>query len=205
MSRYSNRRWVILPIATIDDDSAQILGEEFTYLETVVDEETGEESTVERTEIPVIGNRYIDSAIESSRGSLRLSLDGSKTILKWEGETPEVFEGMDTYTHSEILAELAGPDWTSNKEPGQAAASSQSYVKYRAKSTAAERLAEFPDGHGVIAYRSTKTFGGSAIVLSNDEQKQYLNPEELEELANQTVGDDEWVEWIERYAPDPVT
>ena len=200
MSRYSNRRWVILPIATIDDDSAQILGEEFTYLETVVDEETGEESTVERTETPVIGNRYIDSAIESSRASLRLSLDGSKTILKWEGETPEVFEGMETYTHSEILAELAGPAWTSNEEPGQAAAASQSYVKYRAKSSAQERLAEFPEGHGITALRSTKTFGGSAIILSNDGQKQYLNAEELEDL--EPVGDEEWVEWLARYAPE---
>jgi len=204
MSRYSNRRWVILPIATIDDDSAQILGEEFTYLETVVDEETGEESTVERTETPVIGNRYIDSAIESSRGSLRLSLDGSKTILKWEGETPEVFEGMDTYTHSEILAELAGPDWTSNEEPSETTSTGgASYVKFRAKSSAQERLAELPEGHGVIAYRSTKTFGGSALVISTDSQRDLLTAEELEDL--ETVGDDEWVEWIDRYAPEQVT
>ena len=190
MSRYSNRRWVILPIATID------LGDK--YETQSVPDEDGE--LVEQEVL--VGNTYIESAIESSKQTLRLSLDGSKTILKWDGETPEVFDGMDTYTHSEILEELAGPAWTSNEEPEQAAASSQSYVKYRAKSTAAERLAEFPEGHGVIAYRSTKTFGGSAIVLSNDEQKQYLNPEELEELANQTVGDDEWVEWLARYEPE---
>ena len=116
MSIYNNRRWVILPIATIDDDSAQILGEEFTYLETVVDEETGEESTIEKTETPVIGNRYIECAIESSRDSLRLSLDGTKTILKWDGETPEPFAGMSTFSHQEILEELAGADWTSQED-----------------------------------------------------------------------------------------
>ena len=203
MSIYSNRRWVILPNATIDDDSAQILGEEFTYLETVVDEETGEESTIEKTETPVIGNRYIDSAIESSRDSLRLSLDGTKTILKWDGDTPEVFDGMDTYTHSEILEELAGPEWTSNEEPSETTATGASYVKFRAKSSAQERLAEFPEGHGVIAYRSTKTFGGSALVISTDAQRDLLTAEEIEDL--ETVGDDEWVEWIDRYAPEQVT
>ena len=105
---------------------------------------------------------------------------------------------MDTYTHSEILTELAGPAWTSNEEPEAAAA--QSYVKYRAKSSAQERLAEFPEGHGITALRSTKTFGGSAIILSNDTQKQYLNAEELEDL--ETVGDQEWVEWLARYEPE---
>jgi hypothetical protein len=148
----------------------------------------------------LVGNTYIESAIESSKATLRRSLDGSKTILKWDGETPEVFEGMDTYTHAEILEELAGPAWTSNEEPGQAAVSSQSYVKYRAKSSAQERLAELPEGHGITALRSTKTFGGSAIILSNDSQRQYLNAEELEDL--EPVGDEEWVEWLARYAPE---
>ena len=193
MSRYSNRRWVILPIATIDLEDK--------YETQSLPDENGE--LVEQEVF--VGNPYIDAAIETSKQTLRLSLDSSKTILKWDGETPEVFEGMDTYTHSQILEELAGPAWTSNEEPGQAAASSQSYVRYRAKSTAAERLAEFPEGHGITALRSTKTFGGSAIIVTNDEQKQYLNAEELEELESQTVGDAEWVEWIERYAPDPVT
>jgi hypothetical protein len=78
--------------------------------QTVIDEE-GEETT----EQVVVGNTFIDAAIESSKNTLRLSLDGTKTILKWDGETPEPFEGMDTYTHAEILAELAGADWTSQE------------------------------------------------------------------------------------------
>lgn len=105
MSNYANRKWVIMTLEAIDD------GDNYEE-QTVIDEETGEETT----EQVVVGNTYIDAAIETSKQSLRLSLDGSKTILKWDGETPEVFEGMDTYTHSEILSELAGPDWTSQED-----------------------------------------------------------------------------------------
>ena len=45
---------------------------------------------------------------------IRKSLDGSKTILKWEGDTPAVFDGMTTYNHSEILTELNKSEWTVN-------------------------------------------------------------------------------------------
>ncbi len=105
MSIYNNRRWVILPIATINAG-------DITEEQVVIDEETGEETT----EQVVVGNTYIDAAIESSKATLRLSVDGTKTILKWDGETPEPFEGMDTFTHAEILAELAGADWTSQED-----------------------------------------------------------------------------------------
>ena len=47
---------------------------------------------------------------------LRKSLDGNKTVLKWEGDTPSCFEDMKIYTHSEILTELRKADWTSNDE-----------------------------------------------------------------------------------------
>jgi hypothetical protein len=43
---------------------------------------------------------------------LRKSLDGTKTVLKWDGDTPACFDGITTYNHSEILAELSGSDWT---------------------------------------------------------------------------------------------
>ena len=45
---------------------------------------------------------------------IRKSLDNSKTILKWDGDTPAVFNGMTTYNHSEILTELAKSEWTAN-------------------------------------------------------------------------------------------
>tara|TARA_B100000513_G_scaffold30193_1_gene11682 strand:- start:1303 stop:1626 length:324 start_codon:yes stop_codon:yes gene_type:complete len=102
MSNYANRKWVIMTLADIDAG-------DITEEQVVIDEETGEETT----EQVVVGNTFIDAAIESSKATLRLSVDGTKTILKWDNETPEPFEGMDTYTHAEILAELAGPDWTS--------------------------------------------------------------------------------------------
>ena len=43
----------------------------------------------------------------------RRSLDGSRVVLKWAtGYPPPVLpEGATTYTHAEILAVLAGPEW----------------------------------------------------------------------------------------------
>ena len=110
---------------------------------------------------------------------------------------------MTTYTHAEILEELSGAEWTSNEDPEQTAGLSESYVKYRAKSSAQKRLAEFPEGHGVIAYRSTKTFGGSALVISTDTHRQLLTVDENKNL--EPVGDKEWEAWIDRYAPEQVT
>ena len=52
------------------------------------------------------------NAIQSGVGTLRKTLDGKKAILKWDGDTPSVFDGMTTYSHSEILTELAKPTWT---------------------------------------------------------------------------------------------
>ena len=60
-----------------------------------------------------ITDEMIENAIQSSRDTLRKSLDGSKAILKWDGSTPSCFDGMTTYTHSEILTDLAKSDWTS--------------------------------------------------------------------------------------------
>ena len=59
-----------------------------------------------------ITEEMIDSANQSSMDTLRKSLDGSKAILKWDGDTPTCFDGMTTYIHSEILTELAKSTWT---------------------------------------------------------------------------------------------
>tara|TARA_Y100001963_G_scaffold123907_1_gene174275 strand:- start:1486 stop:1716 length:231 start_codon:yes stop_codon:yes gene_type:complete len=53
-------------------------------------------------------------SIQSSRSSLRKTLNGNKAILKWDGNTPSCFDGMTTYTHSEIKVELAKSEWTAN-------------------------------------------------------------------------------------------
>ena len=87
-NRYTNRTWTIVPLADIEAAD-------------VVDEEGG------------VSNIYIDSCIQTSKDTIRLSVDGTQALLKWEGETPEVLASANTYTHSEILEELAKPEWTS--------------------------------------------------------------------------------------------
>ncbi len=62
-----------------------------------------------------VTQEMIDSAMQTSMSALRKSLDGTKAILKWDGDTPTCFDGMTTYSHSEILAELSGSDWTENE------------------------------------------------------------------------------------------
>ena len=52
---------------------------------------------------------------ETSESTLRFSLDGSKTFVKYEGAKPGFRYGKDTYTHSEILAVLSGDEWTSDE------------------------------------------------------------------------------------------
>ena len=52
------------------------------------------------------------NAIQSGVSTLRKTLDGTKAILKWDGDTPDVFDGMTTYNHSEILTELAKSTWS---------------------------------------------------------------------------------------------
>ena len=59
-----------------------------------------------------ITDEMISSAIQSSMNTLRKTLDGTKAILKWDGDTPTCFDGMTTYNHSEILTELAKSDST---------------------------------------------------------------------------------------------
>ena len=86
-SKYTNRTWAIVPLADIEAAD-------------VVDEELG------------ASNIYIDSCLQNSIDTLRLSVDGTQALLKWEGETPEVLASASTYTHSEILEILSGPSWT---------------------------------------------------------------------------------------------
>ena len=63
-----------------------------------------------------ITDEMIVNAIQSSMNTLRKSLDGSKAILKFDGDTPSCFEGLTTYNHSEILTELAKSAWTEEAE-----------------------------------------------------------------------------------------
>ena len=50
--------------------------------------------------------------METSANTLRYSVDETKTLVKFEGDTPSFLEGKTQYTHSEILNILRGPEWT---------------------------------------------------------------------------------------------
>lgn len=55
---------------------------------------------------------------ETSIDTVRKSIDGTKTFVKWDGTTPSSVESLTTkegpYTYEEILTILNGPEWTSN-------------------------------------------------------------------------------------------
>ena len=61
-----------------------------------------------------ITDEMISSAMQTSIGTLRKTLDGTKAILKWEGDTPTCIDGITTYNHSEILTELAKNEWSND-------------------------------------------------------------------------------------------
>lgn len=52
---------------------------------------------------------------ETSADTLRYSLNGTKTFVKYEGDQPSFLSGKTEYTHSEILTILAGDEWTSDE------------------------------------------------------------------------------------------
>ena len=54
----------------------------------------------------------VSNAIQTSSSTLRKSVDGTKAILKWDGDTPSCFDGMTTYNHTQILTTLATSEWT---------------------------------------------------------------------------------------------
>ena len=45
----------------------------------------------------------------------RKSLDGSKILARFEGDTPSFLIGEPQYTQEEILPILAGAEWSSNE------------------------------------------------------------------------------------------
>ena len=57
-----------------------------------------------------------DEVFETSAETVRLSVDGTKTFVKWDGETPQCISLLtDTegpYTHEVILEILSTPEWT---------------------------------------------------------------------------------------------
>ena len=58
-----------------------------------------------------------NQVLETSADTLRYNLAGTKTFVKYEGDTPSFLTGKTANTHSEMLAILAGEEWTSSEEP----------------------------------------------------------------------------------------
>ena len=56
---------------------------------------------------------------ETSADTIRYSVDGSKTFVKYDGAKPTFLYGKDTYTHSEILTILATDEWNPSEPPGE--------------------------------------------------------------------------------------
>lgn len=57
---------------------------------------------------------------EISESTIRFSLDGSKTFVKFDSDTtPSFLEGKTQYSHSEILAILATDEWTDPNPPSE--------------------------------------------------------------------------------------
>ena len=61
--------------------------------------------------------------LETSAETLRRSLDGSKTFVKYDGDTPACItelmqndSAVSIYNHAQILDILSGTDWTSEDE-----------------------------------------------------------------------------------------
>ena len=54
--------------------------------------------------------------METSEDTVRLSVDGLETVLKWEGAEPAFVSTLSSYegpyTHEEILVIMATPEWT---------------------------------------------------------------------------------------------
>jgi hypothetical protein len=65
------------------------------------------------SELPEINFTQV---LETSEDTVRKSVDGTKTFVKWDGEIPQCVADLDTkegpYTYDEILLILSTPEWT---------------------------------------------------------------------------------------------
>ena len=58
-----------------------------------------------------------NEVLETSSDTVRKSVDGTKTFVKWDGETiPSSVQNLTTksgpYSYNEMLEILSGPEWT---------------------------------------------------------------------------------------------
>lgn len=59
-----------------------------------------------------------DEVLETSKGTIRTSNDGTKTFVKWEGNIPTTVNNLQTsegpYPYEDMLNILSSTEWTSN-------------------------------------------------------------------------------------------
>jgi hypothetical protein len=67
-------------------------------------------------DISEVGTINFSEVMETSQDTLRLSVDGTKSFVKYEGDQPASVAALTTktqeYTHAEILDILATSEWT---------------------------------------------------------------------------------------------
>ncbi len=67
-------------------------------------------------DISEVGTINFSEVMETSPDTLRLSVDGTKSFVKYEGDQPAFVAALTTktqeYTHAEILDILATSEWT---------------------------------------------------------------------------------------------
>jgi len=72
-------------------------------------------------DVSELDNIDFNQVLETSKDTVRKSLDGLLTFVKYEGSMPSSVSALTTktqeYTHSEILTILDGPNWTDPNPP----------------------------------------------------------------------------------------
>ena len=64
---------------------------------------------IESSEVSSIN---FSEVMETSVNTLRYSVDETKTLVKFTGDTPSFLDGKTQYAHSEILNILNSAEWT---------------------------------------------------------------------------------------------
>ena len=73
----------------------------FTYVILNTSEITDEDSVIDFSQL-----------LNRNASMLRYSLDNSKGLVKYDGNQPSFLNGKTTYTHQEILVEMATSAWS---------------------------------------------------------------------------------------------
>ena len=68
-----------------------------------------------------VGLVNFNEVLETSEETLRLSVDGLQTVLKWEGAEPSFVSTLSSYegpyTYTEIITIMTTPEWTDPNPP----------------------------------------------------------------------------------------